>query len=46
MDEILDILDCDFIVAGRKRPFARFLTSVYIGIHAGSHPNSDKLSDM
>ena len=30
VDELLDIIDCDFIVAERKRPFARFLVSVYL----------------
>ena len=30
VDEVLDIIDCDFIVAERKRPFARFFTSVYL----------------
>ena len=30
IDELLEIIRCEFIVAERKRPFARFLVSVYL----------------
>ena len=30
VEELLDIIRCEFIVAERKRPFARFLVSVYL----------------
>ena len=30
VDELLDIISCDYVVPERKRPFARFLVSVYL----------------
>jgi hypothetical protein len=40
MDELFDIISCDFIVAERKRPFAKFLVSVYLTSTSGKYSPS------
>ena len=37
MNELFDIINSDFIVAERKRPFARFLVSVYLTCKSGKY---------
>ena len=40
MDELFDIISCDFIVAERKRPFAKFLMFVYLTSKSGKYSPS------
>ena len=37
MEELFDIVNCDYIVAERKRPFARFLVYVYLTCSSGKY---------
>ena len=40
IDELFEIIGCEFIVAERKRPFARFLVSVYLTSTSGKYSHS------
>ena len=40
MDELFDIISCDVIVAERRRPFAKFLVSVYLTSKSGKYSPS------
>ena len=47
IDELFEIIGCEFIVAERKRPFARFLVSVYLTSTSGKYSLSlPKTKDM